>query len=133
MKYLKKKTLNLLCSVVLVSIILSALGEFEFEPYSLEIAKYRQREAQLIENASETYESLNRKVIEQQYNAYILDKAAKIGIVDPAAKIKTQWSKEGIWVPYSLEINCEYSPQLSEYIEAELGIPAERQYWKEHE
>ena len=48
-------------------------------------------------------------------------------------KVQAQWNLDGLWVPYSAEINApdtgSAKAALEGVIENELGIPAERQMW----
>lgn len=128
-----KKLLNMLCSVVLMSAFIFGVKDLDFQVYSMELAKYQQREAEFLEKNEAAYNRLNRTVIEQHYAAYILDKAQQLNMGDAEVKVSVQWSTEGFWVPYSFETNREYCSELAEYIEAELGIPAQRQQWRKNE
>lgn len=128
-----KKLLNMLCSVALMSAFIFGVKDLDFQVYSMELAKYQQREAEFLEKNEAAYNRLNRTVIEQHYAAYILDKAQQLNMGDAEVKVSVQWSTEGFWVPYSFETNREYCSELAEYIEAELGIPAQRQQWRKNE
>lgn len=128
-----KKLLNMLCSVVLMSAFIFGVKDLDFQVYSMELAKYQQREAEFLGKNEAAYNRLNRTVIEQHCAAYILDKAQQLNMGDAEVKVSVQWSTEGFWVPYSFETNREYCSELAEYIEAELGIPAQRQQWRKNE
>ena len=70
--------------------------------------------------------------IEERTAAYISDKAKTLG-TEVSAEVKTTPSSEGIPVPVEAEIAGAYTRELAEYIEQDLGIPAERQVWCEDE
>ena len=61
--------------------------------------------------------------------AYISDKADALG-VRVRVRVETE-EREGIPIPVSAELEGPWSAELSVWIEAELGIPAERQVWHE--
>ena len=67
-------------------------------------------------------------LIESETEAYILDKAARIGLT-VRIKVGTEENSDGVPVPVSAELTGTPSRELSRWIEAELGIPVERQVW----
>ena len=85
------------------------------------------------EGAGEEADRLNRTIIERECAAYILDKADALGLAVSSAAVTARWSEEGFWYPWESRAACSESDRetLSAVIEAELGIPAERQSWEE--
>lgn len=132
-----KRVIGILSSAILIIAIVTPLKDFDFEAYALELAKYREQEAELTARGEEINERLNRLVIEQECQAYIMDKAIETGFEAKEAKVTLQWSTEGVWVPYAAEISGEATPKerlrLSESIMAGLGIPQERVIWAGNE
>lgn len=130
-----KKIMSVLCTAVLALSIINPIKGIDFSSLSLETAELHEREAELSLKGSEINDRLNRLVIQSEYEAYIMDKAAELGLRAESAKVEAQWSSDGLWVPYSAEIvfsgEEKESSKLCDIIEAELGIPAERQYWSE--
>ena len=51
--------------------------------------------------------------------------------MEVTARVETRTGEDGIPVPWSAELTGQRSGALSSYLEAELGIPAERQVWHE--
>ena len=104
------------------------------DSYALLLAKYKEEEAALTARGEEINERLNRLVIEQEYEAYIMDKAAEKNVAVKEAEVEAQWSTEGLWVPYTAEISSDAPPSqramLTEAIKTDLGIPEERITWK---
>lgn len=129
-----KRIMSIVCSVVLISAAVEPITRIDFDVYSLELAKYSERESQLISRSEDMNDRLNRLVIEAEYESYILDKANKLSISEISADVTAYWSVEGFWVPETVEIICRCDEQqqrlLADTIEAELGIPAERQQWR---
>ena len=124
-----KRMMNILCLVILISMIASSVSDFRFEAYSLDLARIKEREDSLLKSSRELEDKLNRNVIEQQCEAYIVDKAEELGMGQIEAKVGVRWSSEGFWLPEYAEIKQGYNASLSEYIESELGIAAEKQKW----
>ena len=86
--------------------ILSPIKEIDFDIYALETARLREAESAINESAERIDGRLNRAVIEEQCEEYILDKAEELGANVSGVNVQAQWSLEGIWVPYSAEINA---------------------------
>ena len=72
------------------------------------------------------------KLISQQTEAYILDKAGELGL-EVTVRVETRTEGNGIPVPWSAELTGSWSQALASALETELGIPAERQVWHERE
>ncbi len=127
-----KRVLRLFSTAALLALILNAAGRLDLSAYPLDLALYREREMQLAERGEELRQEMNRLVIEQEYAAYIQDKAASMGIALRDVRIGVRWSSEGVWIPESSSIGCEGDAERSligTVLESELGIAAERQVW----
>lgn len=61
--------------------------------------------------------------------SYICDKATSLGL-DCQVRVTTEAGPEGVPIPASAEVTGPKSEALAEYMEAELGIPKEKQLWK---
>lgn len=126
-----KKMLRLVCGVVMAVVLIEPLCGLDFDAYATAAAKYGEAASQTRYSAEETSDRLNRTIIEQECAAYILDKAAALGVSVSCAGVRAQWSTEGCWVPWEATLTTpEYSSALAETIEAELGIPGDRQHWE---
>ena len=121
-----KQMTETLCGLVLTLALLSPLLELDLSAYALNLARYREAGAALTEEASEISRRLDRRVIEEELRAYILDKAAAL----TDARVELAWSTEGLWVPVAAELWGPYDPTVEAVIESELGIPAEKQTWR---
>ena len=124
-----KKTVQLVCGVVTLLCLaypvtdgrLDELGSFEFDFGNAEVFREKADEAETI---------VTRKVIEDRFEAYILDKGENLGVEITAVKVSVRWSDEGYWYPVKAEIEAPYkSQELTDDISRELGISAENIYW----
>lgn len=87
-----------------------------------------ERQAELEEAREEELAS----VIASRTEAYILDKAAQLGL-SVKVRAETRAGAEGVPLPWAAEIEGLRSEELAAYMERELGIPRERQVWHEIE
>lgn len=124
---------EILSCVIMVSMLLGMLKEFDIDAYALQAAKIRDAESVIVSGAEETNNRINRLVIEQEYKAYILDKAENLGIGNLEITIEMRWDMNGIWVPWAVKIRGiedeRIKSKLGGIIRDDLGIPYERQSW----
>lgn len=124
-----KNVLLPVCGAVMAMALFAPLLSFDFESYSLSMAKYRENAEALTAAAEEISDSLSRTIIETECESYILDKARTLGLTVEEADVTVRWSGEGYWYPVETRLKGDYSVELSGLIEAELGIGAEEQFW----
>ncbi len=128
-----KRVAEILCTASLILAVISPIKELDLDVLALENARLHELETSLAQQGQEAEERLNRLVIEQEYETYIMDKASELGIEGLAADVEVQWSLEGFWIPYGAEIRSACSQdsreRLSQLLVSDLGIPYERQRW----
>ena len=126
-----KKAGGLVCGLVLLWAVFSPLagGLDQLPPLPaqdyLEQVELRARELQ------EQVQEQRKAVIEDELNAYILDKAAQQGIVCQV-QITCRAGEEGLFVPAEAQLSApeEAWPQLSRILTEDLGITAQRQTYE---
>ncbi len=126
------KILQLVCGVAMIFALVSPVLELDFSAYSLNLARYREEAAQWETAAEESSSRLTRTIIEAECAAYILDKAQDLGLGLTSVTVTAKWGDVSAWCPDTVYIDtggAGKSETLAGIIEAELGIPAERQYW----
>lgn len=131
-----KRVLKLIGGVAMAAAFLSPLLKFDFSAYAASLQLYNDSAAWDSAAAEETEKRLNRTIIESECSAYILDKAAQLGVPLTGAQVSVQWSTtDGVWYPSAVTLTqpagTEKSTVLADIIEADLGIPSERQEWRE--
>ena len=129
-----KGVLRTLCAVAMAAALLAPLLRGGMLPdYALELARYRAAAEALAGEGRELGQELDRGIIEQRMEAYILDKAQALGAPLESARVALRWSTEGVWLPESAELTGAYSETLSRLLEAELGISRRAQTWRTDE
>ncbi|MCD8116710.1 MAG: hypothetical protein LUE21_06300 [Oscillospiraceae bacterium] len=117
---------TIVCALALVSPVM----EIDLDDLAVGIAEYEQMAEEVVEQAEEETKMLNRTYIEEEYEAYILDKAAETGVAVQEISVTARWDEDAlVWYPWQVVLGAAYDRTLSQTIEAELGIPAERQEW----
>jgi len=128
-----KRIMSICCCVIMMLVIVDPLGEFDMEKYADYLAKYKEIELKLSNDAQDTQTRLNRLVIEEEYKAYIMDKAKEKHIDITAANVQLEWSTEGFWTPCRLEIISDASDDSKKYfisiLLTELGIGEDKITW----
>jgi len=131
-----KRVGRLVCGLVLLAAILSPLAGLDVEAGQEWLDSYlydmEHREAEL----KETVNSQLKTIIEEEYAAYIVDKAAQLG-ADCSARVECEESAEGLYLPVRAEITgattVSVQSKLIRAIEEELGIPAQSQIYVDEE
>ena len=128
-----KRVQSVLCGVVMASALLLPLLRMDLSDYALNLAQSREAAAEVTQSAGEISGRLNRRSIEAQLEAYILDKAQTLGAAVNGVSVSARWSTEGVWVPVAVTVDGTYSAALADVIEAELGVPQAAQSWRTDE
>ena len=107
-----KRMLKTLITMLLLGLILHSFSVQNMEVYRLELAKYREKEQELVYSGAETRDELNRLVM-------VLD----------SVRISVRWNNEGLWVPDRalIVIREGQKDELCAMLTQDLGIPEERQ------
>lgn len=126
-----KTVMAILSSLILMLVILEPVATLDMSAYAASMAKYHEMEKRLSAEGEEMNERLNRMVIEEEYRAYIRDKAKEQGIDLEDIRLEMSWNTDGYWMPTGAELYLggggENMPRLGSIIESELGISREKQ------
>ena len=131
-----KRVGKLVCGLVLLCAVLSPLRELDIESGVRWVedwqASLEAREGELSAQADE----VRRAVIEQEYAAYIVDKAAGLGLPEVSARVTCR-EENGLLLPDRAEVTGplggEGRETLARAIREDLGIPPENQIYHEGE
>ncbi len=132
-----KNVLKLVCGIILIIAMINPLVNQDLPTMSMDISDYRKQADEIIGSAEEKQNNLNRTIIEDELEAYILDKAQSLNISLKSVEVSAKWGDEGYWYPYEVKLNADISQMeqnlISNSIEAELGVKKEKQYWRSDE
>lgn len=131
-----KRVGRLVCGLVLIGAILSPLAALDLEGSQRWLEGYlvsvRTRETEL----EETVNDQIKVIIEQKYAAYIVDKAAQLGLTC-RARVECGLSEDGLYLPVRTEVTgsmtADVQGRLIRIILSDLGVPAESQIYVEEE
>ena len=131
-----KRVGRLVCGLVLVGAILSPAARLDVDGGRRSLERYlfsvQAREAELEHEVN----GQMKIIIEQEYAAYILDKAAQLGL-DCTVRVECGLSEEGLYLPVRTEVaglsTAGSQRELIRIIKEDLGVPEERQFYVEEE
>ena len=131
-----KRVGRLVCGLVLVGAILSPAARLDVDGGRRWLERYlfsvQAREAELEHEVN----GQMKIIIEQEYAAYILDKAAQLGL-DCTVRVECGLSEEGLYLPVRTEVagpmTAEVQGRLIRTIAEDLGVPPEAQIYMEEE
>lgn len=128
-----KKLTGAVAAAALLLCLLDGVNAVDTGELLMDAARYRELSASLTADADALRSRLDRRVIEQECETYIEDKAAALGARVLSVRVTAVWSAEGYWLPEAVSVSGSWSEaaraRLSGLMETELGIPAERQEW----
>ncbi len=129
-----RTVLRMVCGLVCAMAIASPLMRLDTERIAAEMARCRQQAESISMEGEEERIMLERTYIEEECAAYIGAKAAEKGVEISGASVLARWDEDGlVWYPWSVTVAGAYDPALSNLIERDLGVPAERQAWESDE
>ena len=113
--------------------LMDGIADVDTDDLVMDIARYRELSQTLTTDAEVLHERLDRYLIERECQAYIEGKAGELGLHALSVRVAAAWSSEGFWLPESVSIGGQWTAKekerLSQMIESQLGIPAQRQEW----
>lgn len=122
-----------LFTAILIAAVLKPLGAFDFDLLSLGEARLGSAEAEIIQSAKQSGDTLKKLMLRQNCERYVETKAAECGMRSAEATVSLRLDDSGNWLPFSVSIRAagaeEAAERVSALIRDELGIPVERQVW----
>ena len=118
--------------LILLVVLLRPLLGADLSRLDLHLEDYGRAIGQRQEELGAAGEAELTGIIEERTAAYISDKADTLGL-PVKVRVTAKSGKDGVPVPWQVELWGPRSTALANYMEAELGIPGERQVWHEGE
>lgn len=121
--------------LVLLIAILQPVMKLDMQDLSGLLTEYRAAAGGYSAQLETENTKLMKDIIEEQTGAYILDKAAALGVENCTVTVKATDSGGEYPIPEAVTVTGTLTEQqrnaLSRQIEADLAIPAERQAWED--
>ena len=129
-----QRVTRFVCGVLLCVLLLSPVVRPDRSVYSGELSRYQETVDLLTKDVEKEEDRLLRAYIQERSAAYIVDEAERLDLKVEAVSVTARWSGES-WVPYEISIRAagteDGKKRLASFLNAEMGIPPERQYWEE--
>lgn len=126
-----RQVTRLVCGLMCALTVAGPLAQLDISGLAADIARYEQQADRIVRQAQEEEKMLERTYIEEQCRAYILGKAAERGLTPDGVSLTARWDEDAqVWYPWEVTVQAPYDSGLAAGIEAQLGIPAERQRWQ---
>lgn len=127
---------KLVCGLVLIGAVLSPIAGLDVEGGQRWLDSYLDAVQNREEELEAAVESRMKVIIEQEYAAYIVDKAAELGW-SCTARVECRLSEDGLYLPARAEaagpLSQDARARLSRIIAEDLGVSEDRITIKEEE
>lgn len=121
---------RLVCGLMLLAVILAPLAQLDLEGGQRWLEEYHLGLEDRTQELERQVDEQMKTIIEQEYAAYIVDKAAEMGL-NCTARVSCRAEENGLYLPDRTEVagplSQEERGRLSQLIQEELGVPADRQ------
>lgn len=130
-----KQVGRLVCGLVLAVVVVSPVVRLDLEDSRQWLEGYFSGMEQREQELKEQVDSEMKTIIEQEYEAYIVDKAAQLGVSCQAQVTCRVQGEQATPLPWRATVTGRFTQpqreQLAQVLEQELGIPPERQSFEE--
>lgn len=127
-----KKAVALAGGLIMILAAVKPLGELTYQDISAQIAKYQIKADELRSGINVGSAEIMAVIIQEQTEAYILDKAAELGL-EIEVKVTTQQASDGWPYPTDVKVTGQLSEsdiqRLGRIISEDLAVAPDRQEW----
>ena len=121
---------KLALSLVMLFAMVRPLVQIPVESPADLFSEYQAQTAAQAQELEQGRDEAMKAIIEQEFAAYIVDKAEKLGAVC-TAQVTCQAGENGVFLPRTAVLSGSFTPEqreaLAQVLEEELGIPRARQ------
>jgi hypothetical protein len=121
-----RRAVSLVCGFMTIAVMLSPVRKFSLDDYSVYLNEFKIESGEYSGSLTVGNEQELKIVIESKTAAYIQDKT---GVTAEVTARKVDNSDYP--VPWEVRLYSEYDESAGRLIESELGIPTERQKWRQ--
>ena len=116
---------KLVCGLVLTAAVAAPIAQVELERGNQWLEEYRSGTQYREEELKNQVEEEMKRIIEREFEAYIVDKAAQLGVVC-TVRVECRWEQEGVYLPGHVWIEGAATETLQEQLTQtlcqELGL-----------
>lgn len=127
-----KKIVALAGGLIMILAAVKPLGELTYQDISAQIAKYQIKADELRSGINVGNAEIMALIIQEQTEAYILDKAAELGL-EIEVEVTTQQASDGWPYPTDVKVMGQLSEsdiqRLGRIISEDLAVAPDRQEW----
>lgn len=121
---------RLVCGLMLLAVILAPLAQLDLEGGQRWLEEYHLGLEDRTQELERQVDEQMKTIIEQEYAAYIVDKAAEWGLTC-TARVTCGETEDGLYLPVRTEVTGPLTQgdraRLTRLIREELGVPEEEQ------
>ena len=123
---------RLVCGLVLLAVILAPLAQLDLEGGQRWLEEYHLGLEDRTQELERQVDEQMKTIIEQEYAAYIVDKAAQLG-AECQVEVLCAPEGDGAFLPWQVTVTGDLTSvqreQLTQQIQEDLGVPPERQQY----
>lgn len=127
-----RKVAGFVSGLIFLSVVFKPIYTIDWENTEIDLESYRAAVAEKQLVFEEENDQKLSDVIAGKTETYILDKAADLGIACTVT-VETTESEDGVFLPAEVYFDCSRSDMLEGWVEENLGIPPDHQYWETNE
>ena len=128
-----KRVVSVVCGFMILIALIKPLRDFDYGSFKQNYAALRDDAENFSAPLEEVNENLTRRIIEEKYAAYILDKGTALGIPWLEVTVSVGKTDSELYYPDSVTIKTDGDAaqrnSLAYEIEAGLGIPSGELIW----
>ena len=128
-----KRVVAVACGFMMLIALIKPLREFDYGSFRRSYAGLRDDASDFAAPLEEVNENLTRRIIEEKYAAYILDKGTALGFESLEVAVSVGVTMDGLYYPDTVTIRTDgddtKKSALAYEIEAGLGVPSGELIW----
>ena len=132
-----RAVVGLVTGLVTIVALIAPVLEFDYAAYARHVEHFEVSLEARNQEWELTQERLTSRIIRERSEAYILDKAERLGLVGLDIEVATARSADGwlypdrVWI--TGEISAAQQRELSAFLTKTFGIPTDSQFWERYE
>ena len=130
-----KRVVAAVCGLMMLVALIKPVREFDYGSLRRNFVRLWDDAGGFSTQLDEVNENITRRIIEEKYAAYILDKGTALGFMKLEVTVSVEKTDDGLYYPDTVAINTDGDAALKRAlayeIEAGLGVPSGELIWGE--